>query len=101
MAAESELESQQDHPLTIHRLYELIDQLPASEWSTVERFLVRQNQLACDPLYRALHDAPYEDEPISPEEEAAVEETRQQMKRAQGIPWEEVRAELFADDETP
>lgn len=39
-------------------------------------------------------NVPLEDEEISPEEEAAVREAREEFKRGETVPWEQVKAEL-------
>ncbi len=51
-----------------------------------------------DPLVRAFVNAPEDDEPQTEEERAAVEEGKEEIRRGQGRPWEEVRKELDADE---
>lgn len=55
------------------RLHYLIDELPESELQTAERFLDFL-VIARAPLHRVLENAPTEDEEITPEEEAAIDE---------------------------
>ena len=47
-----------------------------------------------DPIARALANAPIDDEPITPEEERAVEQARQSLRRTGGIPFEQAVAQL-------
>ena len=56
--------------------------------------VVRLLEVMLDPVSRALANAPPEDEEISAEEEAAVAEAREWLKHNQGIPFEQVVAEL-------
>jgi hypothetical protein len=50
-----------------------------------------------DALTRLLDDAPPDDEPSTPEEEAAVEEALEAADRGDTISLEELRAELDAE----
>jgi len=54
----------------------------------------RPPELILDPVSRAIANAPIDDEPVTAEEEAAVEESREWLKHNKGIPHEEVLAEL-------
>jgi hypothetical protein len=47
-----------------------------------------------DPVSRAIANAPIDDEPVTPEEEAAVEESREWLKHNKGIPHEQILAEF-------
>ncbi|MFZ1084431.1 MAG: hypothetical protein WAN35_05665 [Terracidiphilus sp.] len=53
-----------------------------------------------NPVSRAIADAPYEDEEISPEENFAVATSKEWLKHNKGIPNEEILADfgLTADD---
>ena len=70
------------------RLHRLIDELPEDELGAVERLLVDRRQ-GCSPLRRAVMDAPVDDEPLSADDFAALEEA-----------YADVAAGRFADDET-
>ncbi len=50
-----------------------------------------------DPVLRAFMEAPEDDEPVTPEEEAAIAEAREAVARGEVEPWEKVRAELFGE----
>jgi hypothetical protein len=51
-------------------------------------------ELMLDPVARAVASAPIDDEPLTPEEERALGEAREWLKHNQGIPHEQVLAEL-------
>ena len=81
--------------VTRARLYELIDALPEAELRAAERYLAQlRERYESDPLMRLLDEAPEDDEPLTPEEEAAIEEGLAEYRRGETRPWEEVRAEL-------
>jgi len=77
---------------TLHRL---IDDLPDS---LVDEAARRLTQLQDDPILRAFLEAPEDDEPLTPEEIAAVEEGEAEMARGETIPWDEAMARLFPAD---
>ena len=47
-----------------------------------------------DPVTRSIANAPVDDEPLTSEDENALEEAREWMKHNKGIPHEQVLAEL-------
>ncbi len=47
-----------------------------------------------DPVAQSIAKAPVDDEPISAEEDQALQEAREWMKHNEGIPHEQVLAEL-------
>jgi hypothetical protein len=62
------------------RAHKLIDELPEDR---VEDALAALEALE-DPVIAAFRDAPLDDEPVSPEEEAAIQEARDEL--AAGVP---------------
>jgi hypothetical protein len=48
----------------------------------------RAHELIFDPVSRAIANAPIDDEPVTAEEEAAVQESREWLKHNKGIPHE-------------
>jgi hypothetical protein len=70
--------------------HELIDQLPEAQLSALVGLL----ETMVDPVAAALRNAPIDDEPVTEEEERAVEEAREWLKHNPGIPHEQVAAEL-------
>lgn len=68
---------------TRDRLHRLIDELPEAELPAVERLPAERGddrleralgKAPDDPFLRALADAPEDDEPLTPEDEAAIDE---------------------------
>jgi hypothetical protein len=70
--------------------HELIERLPPTQLSAVVGLL----EAMLDPVSRAIADAPIDEEPITPEEEKALDQAREWLKHNQGIPHEQVLAEL-------
>lgn len=71
------------------RLLRLIHLLPEREIATVEAFL-RERLEETDPLTRALADAPEDDEPLTAEDEAALEEAYADIAAGRVYPADEV-----------
>lgn len=82
MTRDSGNEKQQAH--------ELIDRLPPTQLSAVAGLL----EAMLDPVSRAIANAPIDDEPLTPEEEKALDQSREWLKHNRGIPHEQVLAEL-------
>jgi hypothetical protein len=80
---------------TREALRRLVDELPEHELHTARRFLEYLRVAGTDPVLRAFMGAPIDDEPLMPDEEAAIEEAREAVARGEVEPWEKVRAELF------
>ncbi|HEY7063522.1 MAG TPA: hypothetical protein VII06_18735 [Chloroflexota bacterium] len=75
-------------------LHRLIDELPEALWSEAERYL--QGLTTTDPVLRALLLAPLDDEPLSPEEEAALAKAEAEAARGDVISWETYRSQRQA-----
>ena len=71
-------------------LHRLVDELPDDALDSAERLLRR----ATDPMIRVLDAAPPDDEPFTDEERAEVDEARRRLDRGEGIPLEQLMAEL-------
>jgi hypothetical protein len=76
------------------KLRERVEALTEQEAAETLRLL---DQRAEDPVLAAFRDAPLDDEPVTPEEEAAVQEAREEIARGETISLEEFRAELDAE----
>lgn len=63
-----------------------------SEDEAAEALLLLEQR--SDSLIRLLDNAPEDDEPTTPEEEALVQEARDEMARGEAISLDELRAEL-------
>jgi hypothetical protein len=77
--------------------HELVERLDASQLPTAVRFL---QFMLLDPVSRALATAPFDDEPLTDEERAAIDRSQAWFKQNKGIPFEEVLADfgLTLDD---
>ncbi len=75
---------------TKQQAHELIERLGPSQISAVVGLL---NSML-DPVALALANAPYDDEPVSEEEEREIAAARASLARGEGIPHEEVLAEF-------
>lgn len=75
-------------------LHRLVDHLPPDSVDAVGRWLERVTD---DPMIAVLDAAPWDDEPSTAEEEAAVAEARTAVTRGEGIGWDQVKAKLGAD----
>jgi hypothetical protein len=71
--------------------HELLERVPADQLTAAVRFL---EFLLLHPVDRALATAPMEDEEISEEEEQVVARSKEWFKHNQGIPFEQVVADL-------
>jgi len=72
-------------------VHALVDALPESELPAVRRYLKSVATVPKDPLIRFFQDAPDEDEPISPEEERAVAEGREDIRLGRTVSMEEAK----------
>jgi hypothetical protein len=75
------------------RLRRRIEQLTEDEAAETLRLLDQRR----DPLTVLLDDAPLDHEPVTEEEEAAVQIAREEIARGETISLEEFRAELDAE----
>ena len=70
--------------------HELIERMAPVQIDAVVRLL----EVMTDPVARSLANAPMDDEPVSAEEIKALDEAREWLKHNEGIPHEQVLAEL-------
>jgi hypothetical protein len=75
---------------TKEHAHELIERLAPRQVSAVVGLL----EAMLDPVSLAIANAPIDDEPLTAEEEKALAEAREWSKHNQGIPHEQVLAEL-------
>ncbi len=80
---------------TREKAHKLLDELPESEIEPVVEFIASRGG---DPVLRLLDNTPEEDEEITPEEEAAVQEARDEIAAGVPlIPFEEIKREFGYD----
>jgi hypothetical protein len=70
--------------------HELIERLAPRQVTAVVGLL----EAMLDPVSLAVSNAPVDDEPVTAEEEKALQEAREWLKHNKGIPHEQVLAEL-------
>lgn len=75
------------------RLYRLVDRIPEREVHAAERYLEYLTEYG-DPFIRRLMNAPFDDEPVTEEEEAGVREAWEDYKAGRVHTMEEVKEEL-------
>ncbi len=75
---------------TKEALHRLVDAIPKPKLEAARQVL----EPLADPFLLALANAPIDDEPTMPEEDAGAEEAWQEYLRGEGRPWEDVRREL-------
>ncbi len=78
---------------TRDRIHQLVDSLSERELAAVERFLA-QLQNGDDPVLRALAAAPEDDEPLTSEDQVAIQEAYADLAAGRTIPDDEVRRRL-------
>ncbi len=74
----------------VHRL---IDELDGNDLLVAKPYLQYLHDMA-DPVYRRLMEAPYDDEPLTPEDEAAIEEGLADLAAGRVVSHEEVKREF-------
>jgi len=74
------------------KLHDLIESLPSEDVPTALRVLEALNSSSEVPL--ALRDIPFDDEPETEEERAAVAEARREIEEGKGIPHDEAMRRL-------
>jgi hypothetical protein len=75
------------------KLRERIETLTEEEAADTLRLLDRRT----DPLSVLLDNAPLDDEPVTEEEEAAVQIAREEIARGETVSLDEIRAEFHAE----
>ncbi|MGH2561279.1 MAG: hypothetical protein ACRDJH_19590 [Thermomicrobiales bacterium] len=77
-------------------LHALVDALPEGELDAAQRVLESLTHDHEDTLERLLMDAPYDDEPVSPDEERRAAEARDQFRRGKTISAAEIKRTLLS-----
>ncbi len=74
-------------------LRRLVDELPESELFVAKRFLEYLRNMG-DPVFRAMLEAPEDDEPETEEERAAVAEAQEDFKAGRVVSHQELKREF-------
>lgn len=77
-------------------LHRLVDELPESEVLPAQRYLEFLRNRAMDPAILIHMNAPPDDEPLTDEDEAALEEALEEYRRGELISAEEIKRELLS-----
>ena len=80
------------------RLLALVEDLPESEVHAALRFMEFLRHGENDPVLKALRDAPPDDEPLTEEDVAALEEAYEDLAQGRGVTHAEVRRRLLGED---
>src|ERR1700733_14957303 len=70
--------------------HELIDRMAPGQVAAVVSLL----EIMLDPLARTLASAPYDDEPVSPDEAREAEAAKAPLPRGEGVPHEKILADF-------
>lgn len=82
----------------LERLIQLVQDLEYNDLYAADRFITYLHSTAHDPVLRAMLNAPFDDEPETPEERAAVEEALEDVRAGRVLSHEEARSRLFGTD---
>ena len=74
-------------------IHQLVDELPNKELHGVKRFLAYLRILG-DPLTQKWLEAPYDDEPLTKEDELAIDEAWEDVSSSQVLTMEQLKDEL-------
>jgi hypothetical protein len=77
-------------PIDRNHVHQLLDQLDQGQLTAVAQLL----EVMTDPVARSLANAPFEDEPITPDEAAALDAAHTAIERGEGTSHEEVLREF-------
>ena len=80
------------------RLHALVDDLPEDEIHTTLRFVEHLRSPEDDPVLKALREAPFDDEPLTDEDLAALREAEEDEIHGRLIPHEEIRRRIFGEE---
>lgn len=80
------------------RLHDLVEDLPESEVHAALRFVEYLRHSEDDPVLAALRDAPPDDEPLTEEDVAALEEAWEDVRQGRLVSHEEIRRQVLGSD---
>lgn len=80
------------------RLHVIVEDLPESEVQAALRLLENLSHDENDPVLKALQDAPPDDEPLTEEDAAALEEAWEDVRQGRLVSHEEVRRQVLGED---
>ena len=77
-------------------LHELVDQLPEAEVTTAKRFLEYLRDTHNDPVLRSPIEAPADDESLTPEDIAAIEQGKADIRACRYLTSQEAKRQLLS-----
>ncbi|HEY8743960.1 MAG TPA: hypothetical protein VIU62_12715, partial [Chloroflexota bacterium] len=77
-------------------LHRLVDELPETEVIPARRFLEYLRDTRREPVLDSLMHAPEDDEPLTPADEAAMEEAKAAYRRGDYLTADEAKREILA-----
>lgn len=80
------------------RLRALVDDLPEPKVHAALRFVEDLRTSEEDPVLKALRDAPFDDEPLTEEDLAALREAQGEEVQGRLIPHEEIRRRVLGEE---
>ena len=81
------------------RLHDLVEDLPESEVHAALRFVEYLRHSEDDPVLAALRNAPPDDEPLTEEDVAALEEAYEDLAQGRVVSHEEARRRLLLGED--
>lgn len=79
------------------RLHSLVEDLPEPEVHAALRFVEYLRRETSDPVARALQAAPFDDEPVTPEDLAELEAAERDRQEGRVVSHDEARRELLRE----
>lgn len=79
------------------RLHALVDDIPDSEVHAALRYLEYLRSIEEDSFLKALREAPPDDEPVTEEDWAALEEAWEDVRQGRLTPHEEIRRRVMGE----
>lgn len=80
------------------RLHALVEDLPESEVHAALRFIEYLRFSEEDPVWKALQHAPLDDEPVTSEDAAALDEAWEDVRQGRLVPHHEVRRSVLGEE---
>ncbi|MEZ4572849.1 MAG: hypothetical protein R2849_21525 [Thermomicrobiales bacterium] len=80
--------------VTKQDLHRLIDEIPEEEHQAAAKYLTRVRDFADDPVYQAFMNAPIDDEPLTDEDLAAIEEAEAEIARGETYSLEDIQRDI-------
>lgn len=96
---QSEMRDESFMSTSKEELHRIIDELPEWALDDAASKIKRIEELTHDPVYQAFMTAPLDDEPLTPEEEAAIAEAYADIEAGRVYSWTKVRGDEISLEE--